>query len=81
MKLICRLIMSAAAAGASFAAGAQHIAVLSDIHISPGNASEPKLREAVREINASPYDLVIMAGDLTNEGSDAELTNVKSILD
>ena len=81
MKLICRLIMSAAAAGASFAAGAQHIAVLSDIHISPGNASEPKLREAVREINAAPYDLVIMAGDLTNEGSDAELTNVKSILD
>ena len=62
-------------------AQAQKIAVLSDIHITPGNASEPYLREAVREINAGDYDLVIMAGDLGNEGSDAELTNVKSILD
>lgn len=75
--LLTGLILASAAVGLQ----AQKIAVLSDIHITPGNASEPKLREAVREINAGDYDLVIMAGDLGNEGSDAELTNVKSILD
>ena len=62
-------------------APAQRLAILSDIHITPGNASEPKLKEAVREINAGAYDAVLMIGDLTNEGSDAELTNVKAILD
>jgi len=75
--LTAGLLMTAVAAGMQ----AQKMAVLSDIHITPGNASEPHLREAVREINAGDYDLVIVAGDLGNEGSDAELTNVKSILD
>lgn len=77
LKLLFVLIVALVATAAS----AQRIAVLSDIHITPGNASEPRLREAVREINAAPFDIVIMAGDLTNEGSDAELKNVKSILD
>ncbi|MDE6301751.1 MAG: PQQ-binding-like beta-propeller repeat protein [Muribaculaceae bacterium] len=63
------------------AASAQKMAVLTDIHITPGNASEPRLREAVREINAAPFDMVLLTGDLTNEGSDRELANVKSILD
>lgn len=49
--------------------------------MTPGNANEEKLREAVREINSGDYDLVVMLGDLTNEGSDTELANVKSILD
>ena len=65
----------------AFAATAQRIAVLSDVHITPGNASEPKLRQAVREINSDNYDMVMMIGDLTNEGSDIELANVKAILD
>lgn len=62
-------------------ATAQRFAMLSDIHITPGNKSEGKLREAVKEINAADLDFVILAGDLTNEGSDKELLNVKSILD
>ncbi|MDE6196971.1 MAG: PQQ-binding-like beta-propeller repeat protein [Muribaculaceae bacterium] len=62
-------------------APAQRIAVLSDIHVTPGNANEALLRQAVAEINSTPYDLVVVNGDLANEGSDAELTNVKSILD
>lgn len=66
---------------AYFIAGAQRIAVLSDIHVSPGGANEKALRQAVREINATPYDLVVVNGDLANEGSDYELTNVKSVLD
>lgn len=60
---------------------AQRFAILSDIHVSPGNANEGKLKEAVQEINASDVDAVLMTGDLTNEGSDEQLRNVKSILD
>lgn len=60
---------------------AQRFAILSDIHVSPGNANEAKLKEAVEEINKSQVDAVLMTGDLTNEGSDVQLRNVKSILD
>lgn len=62
-------------------APAQRIAVLSDIHVTPGNANAERLAAAVAEINASAFDLVVVDGDLTNEGSDAELAYVKGILD
>lgn len=75
------LISLAAGILCAAAASGQRIAVLSDVHVSPGNPNEKMLREAVREINASDFDFVIMNGDLTNEGSDTELQNVKSILD
>lgn len=64
-----------------FSSHAQRIAVLSDIHVTPGNANERALRQTVNEINDGDFDLVVMNGDLTNEGSDIELINVKSILD
>lgn len=58
------------------------IAVLSDVHVTPGNACDSILRIAVSEINAdSGVDMVVVDGDLTNEGSDEQLANVKSILD
>lgn len=60
---------------------AQRIAVLSDIHVMPGAANESQLRLAVDEINRGGYDAVVITGDLTNEGSDVQLANVKSILD
>lgn len=60
---------------------AQRIAVLTDIHVGPGSANEAQLRIAVDEINRTDLDAVIVSGDLANEGSDAELLNVKGILD
>ena len=60
---------------------AQKLAILSDVHVSPGNVNEGKLKLAVQEINACDADAVLMTGDLTNEGSDEQLRNVKSILD
>ena len=57
------------------------IIFLCDLHVSPGNAADGKLREAVDRINATGADAVIVAGDLTNEGADDELRHVKSILD
>ncbi len=62
------------------AAMAQRMAVLSDLHVTPGNANEAELRKAVDEINNSNFDFVIVNGDLGNEGSDAELKNSKEIL-
>ena len=61
--------------------GVVKLAILSDVHVTPGNANEGKLREAVAEINATDVDAVMMTGDLTNEGSDEQLRNVKGILD
>ena len=57
------------------------IIFLCDLHVSPDTPSEERLRRAVRKINATDADAVIVAGDLTNEGSDEELRCVKSILD
>ncbi len=63
-------------------ASGYRIAILSDVHVTPKNANDTMLRQAVDEINATPgIDIVVMNGDLTNEGSDEQLTNVKSILD
>lgn len=59
----------------------ERIAVLSDVHVVPGGINAIMLRNAVDEINAEDFDFVIMDGDLTNEGSDEQLRNVKDILD
>lgn len=60
---------------------AQRLAILSDIHVTPGNANDSALRAVVDEINISDVRAVIVSGDLTNEGSDEQLVYVKSILD
>ncbi len=60
---------------------ATRIAVLADVHVTPGNECERMLKEVINEINLSDAQIVVMNGDLTNEGSDVQLKNVKSILD
>lgn len=59
----------------------QRFAILSDIHVTPGNENSVQLKLAIDEINKSDVSAVIVSGDLTNEGSDEQLTYVKSILD
>ena len=66
---------------AAFNASALRVAVLSDTHVTPGNPNEAALRLAVDEINSGDASIVIMQGDLTNQGTDQELTCVKAILD
>ena len=61
--------------------GVVRLAILSDVHVTPGNANAGKLREAVDEINLTDVDAVMLTGDLTNEGSDEQLRNIKGILD
>lgn len=67
---------------ATLSAAAQtRIALLCDLHVSPGNRNEQILKQVVEEINADATQIVIVAGDLTNEGSDEELRAVKAVLD
>ena len=75
------LLIAAVVLSLSVQGGVVRLAILSDVHVTPGNANEGKLREAVAEINATDVDAVMMTGDLTNEGSDEQLLNVKGILD
>ena len=44
------------------------IAQLSDLHVGGGRYSEELLRTAISEINALQPDLVVVAGDLTDDG-------------
>ena len=83
MYMFKRLAILIAAAALSLAVqgGVVKLAILSDVHVTPGNANEGKLREAVAEINATDVDAVMLTGDLTNEGSDEQLRNIKGILD
>ena len=74
--LLATVMMAIAVQG-----GVVKLAILSDVHVTPGNATEGKLREAVAEINATDVDAVILSGDLSNEGSDEQLRNIKAIID
>ena len=76
-----KFVLGALAFVAPFVMQATRIVVLADVHVVPGNECETKLKAAVAEINSLEADIVVMNGDLTNEGSDRELSNVKSILD
>ncbi len=64
----------------SLPVNAYRFAFLSDIHVVPGNRNDSALRVAVREINDDRFDAVVVAGDLSNEGSDVQIDNVYSIL-
>lgn len=75
------LLTSLALLLAIFSANATRIIVFADLHVLPGNECEKNMHLAVDEVNQSDADLVVINGDLTNEGSDNELSNVKSILD
>jgi outer membrane protein assembly factor BamB/predicted phosphohydrolase len=56
-------------------------AILTDLHVSPGNANERALSRIIDEINASDIPFVIITGDITNQGSNAELANDKRLFD
>ena len=81
MKRLMIFFVAAMVLSLAMQGGVVRLAILSDVHVTPGNANEGKLREAVAEINAADVDAVMLTGDLTNEGSDEQLRNIKGILD
>ena len=81
MKRFVAVLVAVAIVSVTLQAGVVRLAILSDVHVTPGNLNMKKLTEAVTEINATDVDAVMMTGDLTNEGSDEQLQTVKGILD
>ena len=55
-------------------------AFLTDLHVSPKSTSDTALHQIVDEINKTEYDFVVVTGDLTNTGSNAELDAVSNAL-
>ncbi len=55
-------------------------ALLTDLHVNPNSASDTAVHEIVSEINKDEYDFVIVSGDISNAGSNAELEAVKNAL-
>lgn len=78
---IKHLILATALVFSGWSANAEKITLLTDIHVTPGNHREEKLKQVIEDINSNETELVVLSGDLTDEGSDEQLTNVKSILD
>ena len=76
MKKFRRFVVLVAVVMMAVAVQAQKFAILSDIHVTPGNANEAQLRKAVAEINACDADAVLMTGDLTTGGRGHELRPV-----
>ncbi|MGE4565610.1 MAG: PQQ-binding-like beta-propeller repeat protein [Victivallaceae bacterium] len=60
---------------------AAKLAVLADVHVSPGNPNAAALAKVIGEINQGSYDAVLVPGDLTNNGDEAEFDTVKALLD
>lgn len=57
-------------------------AYLTDVHISVGTTNVDDLENSVKDINAQgDIDFVILGGDITEFGSDAEILLAKSVLD
>jgi 3',5'-cyclic AMP phosphodiesterase CpdA len=44
------------------------IGQISDVHVGGGRSRQELLRTAIDEINAAEPDLVVVAGDLTDDG-------------
>ena len=47
------------------------LAVFADLHVSPGSVADENLSQAIENVNRSGYDFVIVAGDISNVGSDS----------
>lgn len=57
------------------------IAQLSDVHVGAARYHEDLLRTAIAEINAAAPDLVVVAGDLTDDGYRDQYAGAKSELE
>ena len=74
MRKLLFLLFSILCVSATYAGGRSiRVALLADLHISPSNANEQAMQGLVDDINSEHFDLVVVAGDITNSGSDAEL--------
>ena len=80
-KIIFLLIVSAIAVSFSYSQSAFKFAHISDTHIGSNNAEEDLIRTVQSINNDTTVKFVILSGDITDFGSDAELQLAKQILD
>lgn len=80
---LCFLIFLSIIAESNIGFGQKAItfAFLVDLHVSPKSASDTALHLIVEDINKNNIDFTIIAGDISNSGSDIELLAVKKALD
>ena len=57
-----------------------NFALLTDLHVNPKSASDTALHQIVDELNKSEFDFIVVTGDITNSGSNAELEAVNNAL-
>lgn len=81
MKKSIILILVALLAMPTVLSARTKLAILNDTHVSPGNHTQEGLKAAIKELPSTNVDAVIFNGDLTNEGSNAELQNFKEIIE
>jgi outer membrane protein assembly factor BamB/predicted phosphodiesterase len=55
-------------------------AFLTDLHVNPNSSSDFALQKIVEEINQGNYDFVVVTGDISNTGSNAEIDAVSKDL-
>lgn len=55
-------------------------ALITDLHVNPVSSSDTALHQIVDEINRAQFDFVVVSGDITNTGSNAELEAVRNAL-
>ena len=74
MRRLLFLLFSTLCVSATYAGSrAIRVALLADLHITEGNNNHKAMDGLVADINSQDFDLVVVAGDITNAGSDAEL--------
>ena len=74
MKRIVAIIIVIFSISISYAADRElKIALLADLHITPNNDNDKIFSSVVEDINNNHFDLVVVAGDITNMGSNEEL--------
>lgn len=66
---------------AGYSSARTKLAILNDTHVTPGHHNENGLKAVIEELPAIDADAVVINGDLTNEGSNAELQYYKSLID
>ena len=72
---LCSLLLASAVLSAK-----TKLVIFNDVHVSPGFHTEEQLKRGIAEIASINPDAVIFNGDLTNEGSDVEIKNIKEIV-
>lgn len=80
--LLGSLALTLSAGAATVRDDTLHFAFVTDVHIAVGGSSVEDFRACVRDINSQDsISFVIFGGDVTDFGSDEELTLVKSMMD